>query len=118
MVGNMRFPAQRAWQYGPRLVHITKTLLMEIDYKEKDLLYVTRISASDGGTISVYVNSVLDTRVSEAAPNGVYHFDLSDTIYKIYKNGDLQTVIMVKEFDNDDGELEKYIDLKLVADYS
>lgn len=117
MVGNMRFPAQRAWEHGPRRLYITKTLMMEIDYKEKDLLYVAKFhSLLNTGDITVYVNSILD--VQQAADNGVYHFDLSHDIYKIYKNSELQTVIMVKDFENDEGTIEKYIDLKLVADYS
>ena len=115
MVGNMRFPAQRAWEHGPRRLHITKWLTMEIDYKEKELLYVAKLTTSDAGDITVYINSILDVKLP--ADNGVYHFDLAQDIYKVYKNGDLQTVIMVKEF-NEDGKLEKYVDLKLVADYS
>lgn len=115
MTGNMRFPAQRAWEYGPRRVHITKKLLMEIDYKEKDLLYVAKFSVPDHQDITVYVNSILDVKMP--ADNGIYHLNLAEDIYKVYINGDLQTVIMVKLFKNDEGELEKYIDLKLVADY-
>lgn len=116
MVGNMRFPAQRAWEHGPRRVHVTKSLLMEIDYVEKDLLYVAKFSTPDADEITVYVNSILDVHLP--AKNGIHHLDLARDIYKVYKKGDLQTVIMIKEFNNDQGELEKYIDLKLVADYS
>lgn len=116
MVGNMRFPAQRAWEHGPRRLYITKTLTMEMDYKEKELLYVAKISTSDAADVTMYVNSILD--VKAPADNGVYHLDLAKDIYKVYKNGDLQTVIMIKEFNNDDGEMEKYVDLKLVAEYS
>ena len=113
----MRFPAQRAWEHGPRRLHITKTLTMEIDYKEKDLLYVAKFSSSGptSDVITLYVNSILDVKLP--AENGVYHLDLDKDIYKVYQNGDLQTVIMVKQF-NDNAPLENYVDLKLVADYS
>lgn len=115
------FPAFRDWKNGPRSIHLTKKIEIEIDHVYEDIF---AISSSDA-TIMLQ-NAQSKKNLEKRPKTKEYYIDLKDQKYDVYSLDTLIAEIRIKSHDfstktiSSDSHInvEEAIDIEIFVEYS